>query len=72
MRAVELNLPNRMWCLPKERTKNGEAHDVPLADNVLAILKNLPRIAGDGFVFTKTGVTPVSGFSRRRPASTNS
>ena len=46
MRTVELNLRDRMWCLPKERTKNGEAHDVPLAENVLSILKSLPRIAG--------------------------
>jgi integrase len=66
MRAGELNWHNRNWCLPKERTKNGEPHDVPLTDDVLSILKALPRIAGDGFVFTKTGVTAASGFSKAK------
>jgi integrase len=66
MRAVELCFRNRMWSLPKERTKNGEAHDVPLPDEVVHIIKALPRIAGHGFIFTNTGVTPVSGFSRAK------
>ena len=66
MRTVELNVRDSMWCLPKERTKNGEAHEVPLADDVLAVLTTLPKIAGSGFVFTNTGVTPVSGFSRAK------
>jgi integrase len=67
MRLAELSVRNRMWHLPKGRTKNGEAHDVPLADQVIAILQQLPKIAGgDGFAFTSTGVTPVSGFSRAK------
>lgn len=66
MQLSELCFRNQSWSLPKERTKNGEAHDVPLADSVVSLVSALPRIAGDGFVFTKTGVTPVSGFSRAK------
>jgi integrase len=66
MRLAELSIRDRMWHLPKGRTKNGEAHDVPLADRVISILRQLPKIAGDGFAFTSTGVTPVSGFSRAK------
>ena len=66
MRLAEISVRHRMWHLPKGRTKNGEAHDVPLADQVIAILQQLPKIAGDGFAFTSTGVTPVSGFSRAK------
>jgi integrase len=39
---------------------------VPLTEPVIAILKSLPRIAGRGFIFTTTGDTPVSGFSRAK------
>ena len=66
IRAGELSFRNQMWSLPKERTKNGEAHDVPLTEAVISIFKSLPQIAGEGFVFTNTGVTPVSGFSRAK------
>ena len=66
MRLAEISVHPRMWHLPKGRTKNGEAHEVPLADQVIAILQELPKIAGDGFAFTSAGVTPVSGFSRAK------
>src|SRR6516225_7132802 len=32
MRWSELDLDNRVWHLPKERTKNGKAHDVSLSE----------------------------------------
>ena len=35
-----------LWSLPKERTKNGRAHDVPLSDEARAIIDALPRMAG--------------------------
>lgn len=53
---------NPEWRLPKQRTKNGRPHVVPLSEPVEAMLRALPRIAGSDFVFTTTGRTPVSGF----------
>ena len=41
---------------------------MPLSIPVLAILEDLPRISGAGYVFTTTGKTPVSGFSKAKDA----
>jgi integrase len=48
------------------RTKNGEAHVIPLAPEATALIKTLPRIADSHFVFTTTGETSVSGWSRAK------
>ncbi len=51
--------------VPAERMKGKKAHVVPLTPAVLALLGELPRYAGDGYVFSTTGGRrPVSGFSR--------
>jgi integrase len=55
-----------MWTLPRERTKNAEPHQVPMVPWTRSILAGLPRIAGSDFVFTSTGRTPISGFSRAK------
>ena len=39
MRWTELDLERAAWSLPADRTKNGQAHDVPLSDLVLRVLK---------------------------------
>jgi integrase len=49
--------------LPRERTKSGEAHTIPLAPQALAILKDLPRIGPSDFVFTTNGRNPFIDFS---------
>ena len=36
---TELDLPGRKWTIPAARTKNGRAHEIPLSDPALAILK---------------------------------
>jgi len=48
------------------RTKNGEPHDIPLCASAIELLDGLPHIAGSEFVFTTTGETPVSGWSRAK------
>jgi integrase len=53
-----------LWEVPKERTKNGQAHFVPLAPAVRAQLSLIPRTRP--FVFTTTGQTGVSGFSKAK------
>jgi integrase len=73
----ELDLTAGVWRLPKQRTKNKRAHEIPLAPAAVEILKNLPRVepkrAADGkarpaLVFSTTGATAVSGFSRAKAA----
>ena len=46
------------------RTKHGEDHDLPLSG--AAPIAARPRLAGSGFVFTTTGVTPISGWKTAR------
>jgi integrase len=49
------------------RTKNGEPHDIALSEPARAILEELPRI-GNRYVFTTTGETAASGYSRAKQA----
>ncbi|MDR7155378.1 integrase [Sphingobium xenophagum] len=67
----ELNRARAMWSLPADRAKNGEASEVPLSDLAIAQLDALAKTKKDrwpksGFVFTTTGETTVSGFSRAK------
>ncbi|MGF1553430.1 MAG: tyrosine-type recombinase/integrase [Paracoccaceae bacterium] len=56
-----------VWVIPAARAKNGRAHAVPLSEAAHAALAAQPRIAGAaGYVFTTTGETPLSGFSRAK------
>lgn len=61
----ELDIDGAAWVIPGERTKNRNTHFVPLAAAVVTILRELPRIKSKpGLLFTTTGDTPVSGFSK--------
>lgn len=66
MRWAELAPDFSTWTVPAERAKNGKAHVVHLAPAARAILKTAPRLKGSPLVFTTTGETPVSGFSRAK------
>jgi integrase len=64
----EIDLDARVWSLPKARTKNKRDHQIPLSDDAMRIIEGLPHIGvkKGGLVFTVTGTTPVSGFSRAK------
>ena len=49
-RWEEIDLDEKLWTIPGERTKSGREHRVPLSDRAVEILKVLPRASG-GFVF---------------------
>lgn len=66
MQWSEVDLEQGVWTIPKERTKNGKAHLVHLSPLVVAILKGVPRIPESAFVFTTTGATPISGYSKAK------
>jgi integrase len=61
----EVDLDARLWTLPKERSKNGQPHDIPLSEPAIAILESLPRI-GDTFVLTTDGKAAASNYSKNR------
>jgi integrase len=52
------------WHLPKERTKNKRPHVVPLPPTALALIER--EKANGQFVFTTTGETPISGWSKAK------
>jgi integrase len=51
------------WTLPAERAKNGRTHVVHLAEAVRAIIKAMPRIKGNPFVFAGRDNGTIGGFS---------
>lgn len=54
------------WEIPRERTKNSRPHLVPLAPPAVAIIEAMPVIGDAGLLFTTTGATPISGFSKAK------
>lgn len=64
MAWAEIDLARALWTIPKERAKNGLAHEVPLNGPALCILEQAPRLGA--LVFSTTGQTPVSGFSKAK------
>lgn len=64
----EVNFQQRRLELKGERQKNAKAHITHLSDPALEELQTLRKIAGSdaGYVFTTTGILPVSGFSRMK------
>lgn len=65
MRWEELDLVRGEWVIPKERTKNSKAHLVHLSTQVIALLKTMPK-TNSRYVFTTTGETHISGFSKAK------
>ena len=65
LRWSEVDWDKRLWRLPKERTKNGLDHTLPLSDLCIDILKAVPRI-NNTFVFPARGneEAAFSGFSK--------
>jgi integrase len=76
MRWAEVDLDAGSWTIAKERAKNGKAHTVDLHPETVRLLDPLgeaaaPRLmrnaeAEEDFVFSTTGRTPVSGFSKTK------
>jgi integrase len=47
----EIDLAARIWTIPADRMKARREHRVPLSRQALAILKGLPRVDGNPYVF---------------------
>jgi integrase len=67
MRWSEINAEG-LWTLPAGRTKNASEHIVPLPGAAMDILDAMKsaRFGGSDFVFTGTGRSPISGFSKAK------
>jgi integrase len=50
----EIDFDDRVWTISAERMKGRRAHQVPLTDEAIELLRQLPREAGNDFVFLST------------------
>jgi integrase len=62
----EIDDEAREWTIPKERSKNGRAHTVPLSPQAWAIIAAMPRLAGCPYVFTVDGRSPIIGWAKAK------
>ena len=60
----ELDLDQSLWTIPSERTKNAKPHFVHLTDQAKEVLAAMPHVGS--FVYTTTGKSPFSGFSKAK------
>ena len=57
----DLESPQPTWTLPKERSKNGKAHTLPLLSLALEIIRSVPRMASRDYLF---GARSRDGFTK--------
>jgi integrase len=62
----EFDLDAKQWTIAASRAKNNVEHLVPLGAAACDIIAGLPAIEGSDFLFTTTGETPISGFSKAK------
>jgi integrase len=61
----EFDIAGRAWTIPKDRSKTGVAHLVPLSEPAAGLVSALPRIGSPSrLLFTTNGLTPFSGVSK--------
>ena len=60
----ELDLAQRVWTIPKSRTKNAKAHVVHLAEQSVAVLKHADERGP--LIFSVLGTKPFTEFSRAK------
>jgi integrase len=65
MEWPEIDLVKRVWTIPRHKAKNDRVHEVQLSPATTELLHALPHV-GDRLVFTTTGDTPISGFSKAK------
>jgi integrase len=61
---AELDLAQRVWTLPKSRTKNAKAHVVHLSEQSMAVLTRADQPGS--YVFSLLGTKPFREFSRAK------
>jgi integrase len=62
----ELDLEKRLWTLPRGRVKNDKGHEVPLSAQAIKVIKSVPKVGGRDLLFSTTGTSPISGFSKTK------
>jgi integrase len=66
MRWSEISKDSKKWTIPGPRMKNGRPHDVHLTQAALDVLERIPVQKDVDLVFSTTGTTPISGFTKAK------
>ena len=59
----EIDLLNKVWIIPAERMKMKQEHRVPLCQDAVKLLENIPRFKGSNYLFTAPRGGPLSDMS---------
>jgi integrase len=59
----EIDFGAKIWIIPAERTKTHNEHKIPLVNEALNLLMNLPRFQGSKLIFTAPRGGPLSDMS---------
>lgn len=65
MAISEIDVASALWTIPRDRTKNGLPHDVPLSEPALEVLRTAPRRDGRALVFGQ-GTGGFQGWSKAK------
>jgi integrase len=57
---AEIDLEQKVWIVPADRMKAKREHRVPLADDAVQLLRDLPRMSGTDLIFPSSKNTPLS------------
>ncbi|MCA8932004.1 MAG: tyrosine-type recombinase/integrase [Rhodospirillaceae bacterium] len=67
---TEFDVERTEWVIPAARSKNARAHALPLSPQAVAELQSIRRVqrpeGAPDFLFSRTGRTPISGFSKAK------
>jgi integrase len=66
MRRLDVDIARAIWTLPREQTKAGRLHTVPLSDLALDTLAGTPRLHDGELVFSVGGLGRPGGWSRAK------
>jgi integrase len=56
----EIDFQERTWIVPAERMKAGKEHRIPLTNDAIKLLNNLPRFEGSNYIFSAPKGGPIS------------
>jgi integrase len=63
---IDLSADPPTWTLPRSATKGDREHVVPLSEQVVAVLSDVPRFKANAYIFTTKPGRPISGFSKAK------
>jgi len=66
LRWSEVDFTEKRWVIPSNRAKNKSGHVVHLSAPVISELRFLRQVSQHDLIFTTTGTTAVSGFSKAK------